>query len=274
MPPTPGFLKALLLPPASLLVIAGIGWLLYRRRPVLGRWVVGSAIVLIYALSTPLMGNALMVSLETSPAISLNEDLKDIGAIVILSAGLQIDAPEYGGDTVGSLTLERLRYGARVHSATGIPVLVTGGEIPEGNIALAQAMEKAMREDFKVAVRWVESESKNTYENAVATAAILGDQGIKRIALVTHAWHMPRSLAAFESLGLEVVAAPTMFTRRRSMRPSDLIPSAKGPQRSAFATHEWIGRLWYWLGRQTFAAGTAEYSLINSSYARSMRDSA
>ncbi len=258
MPPTPGFLKALLLPPANLLVLAGVGRLLYRRRPVLGRRVIGFAIALLYALSTPVIGNLLLKSLESSPAISLNKDLKDVGAIVILSAGLQIEAPEYGGDTVGSLTLERLRHGARIHRATGIPVLVTGGKIPESNIPLAQAMEEAMREDFNVPVRWVEVKSKNTYENAVATTAILGHQGIKRIALVTHAWHMPRSLSVFKSLGLEVVAAPTVFTRRRSFRPSDLIPTANSLQRSAFATHEWIGRLWYWIDRQTFTAGTEE----------------
>ena len=71
MPPTPGFLKALLLPPANLLVLAGVGWLLYRRRPVLGRRVVVFATALLYALSTPVIGNALLKSLESSPAIAV-----------------------------------------------------------------------------------------------------------------------------------------------------------------------------------------------------------
>ena len=258
MPPTPSILKSILLPPANLLAIAGIGWLLCRRWPVLGRWVVISSLGLLYALSTPMLGNALIGSLETVPAISLDEDLKDVGAIVVLSAGLLIDAPEYGGDTVGSLTLERLRYGARVHRATGIPLLVTGGNFPRGNITLAQAMQEAMHDDFGVSVRWVETASQNTHENAVQTAAILSERGIGRIALVTHAWHMPRSVAAFESTGLEVVAAPTVFTPPDTIRLSDLISSAKSPLRSTFATHEWLGRLWYWLGRQSFAGGAEE----------------
>jgi hypothetical protein len=39
---------------------------------------------------------------------------------------------EYGGDTLGRLTLERVRYGARVAKKTGLPVLVAGGSVLVG----------------------------------------------------------------------------------------------------------------------------------------------
>ena len=46
---------------------------------------------------------------------------------MILGGGLRRSAPEYGGDTLGRLTLERLRYGAMLAKRTGLPVMVSGG---------------------------------------------------------------------------------------------------------------------------------------------------
>jgi uncharacterized SAM-binding protein YcdF (DUF218 family) len=40
-------------------------------------------------------------------------------AIVILGGGVRREAPEYGGATLGGITLERVRYGARLARTTG-----------------------------------------------------------------------------------------------------------------------------------------------------------
>ena len=58
---------------------------------------------------------------------STSSDAADAEAIVILGGGTRRNAPEYGGDTLGRLTLERVRYGAQVAKLTALPVLVTGG---------------------------------------------------------------------------------------------------------------------------------------------------
>src|SRR5580765_1139325 len=49
-------------------------------------------------------------------------------AIVVLGGGRYLDAPEYGGDTAGPSTLERLRYGAKLGRETRLPILVSGGK--------------------------------------------------------------------------------------------------------------------------------------------------
>jgi uncharacterized SAM-binding protein YcdF (DUF218 family) len=77
-------------------------------------------------------------------------------AIVILGGGVRHEALEYGGHTLGRLTLERTRYGARVAKQTGLPVLVSGGA-PSGGIAEAEVMRAALAEEFGVPVRWVET---------------------------------------------------------------------------------------------------------------------
>jgi uncharacterized SAM-binding protein YcdF (DUF218 family) len=58
---------------------------------------------------------------------------------------------------------------------------------------------------------WQQPKSRNTYEDALYSAQILKEQGIRRILLVTSAWHMPRSVRLFQAQGLEVVPAPADF---------------------------------------------------------------
>ena len=50
-----------------------------------------------------------------------------LSEIVIVGTGSYPVAPEYGGDTVGAATLERVRWGARRHRLAGLPILVSGG---------------------------------------------------------------------------------------------------------------------------------------------------
>jgi uncharacterized SAM-binding protein YcdF (DUF218 family) len=59
---------------------------------------------------------------------------------------------------------------------------------------------------------WLQPESRNTYEDARYSAQILKEKGVRRILLVTSAWHMPRSVRLFQAQGLEVVPAPTDFS--------------------------------------------------------------
>src|SRR5882724_3452902 len=101
--------SALLLPPASLLVAIGIGWLLRRRWPVLGRWIVLAGFGLLYALCTPIVASLLLRSLEPDPVVTLPPP-PDTGAIVVLGGDEDPDGEEYGGDSAGVLTLVRLRY--------------------------------------------------------------------------------------------------------------------------------------------------------------------
>ena len=65
---------------------------------------------------------------DSPPPVTLAQ-ARSAQAIVILGGGVRRNAPEYGGDTVGRLTLDRVRYGAFVARATGLPVLVTGGVV-------------------------------------------------------------------------------------------------------------------------------------------------
>ncbi|MDH2915859.1 MAG: YdcF family protein [Gallionella sp.] len=239
-------ISAFLLPPLNLLIVAGVGIWLWRKRPVIARALLVTAFALLWILSTPYVADALMHRLEGAPyATDTRKPLAD--AIVVLGGGTYFHAPEYGGDTVGKETLERLRFAAKLYRETGKPLLVTGGK-PLGNSASEGGqMRQVLEQEFKVPVKWVEGESDNTLENARLSYKVLKESGITRIYLVTHAWHMPRSVQAFQSAGFQVVPAPTAYTTRYATTLLTFIPSAESLLDSRWYMHEMIGMLWYQL---------------------------
>ena len=91
-----------------------------------------------------------------------------------------------------------------------------------------------------------ESDSRNTRQNAIFTAGLAADRGIRSILLVTSAWHMPRAVAAFRQTALEVIPAATDYTY---MDPAPLIlmilPQAGGLALSTRALKEYLGLLVY-----------------------------
>jgi uncharacterized SAM-binding protein YcdF (DUF218 family) len=64
-----------------------------------------------------------------------------------------------------------------------------------------------------------ETESVNTATGAEALARMLHPRGIKRILLVSDAFHIPRAQAAFHRVGFEVLPAPTSTGLERSNKP-------------------------------------------------------
>jgi uncharacterized SAM-binding protein YcdF (DUF218 family) len=94
-------------------------------------------------------------------------------------------------------------------------------------------------------VRWAEGASDNTRENAKYSHQLLQKEGIRRIYLVTHAWHMPRSARVFRAAGFEVVPAPTAFTTRYRTDMLSFVPRAEALRDSRVFLHELIGLLWY-----------------------------
>lgn len=237
-------LAALILPPAGPILLALCGlWLSRtggRRWQHGGVWLASLALFGLLLLSLPIVGNALMAPLEPHPPIT-QQQLQRVQAIVILGGGSYHVAPDYGGDTIGYATLERLRYGARLARESRLPLLVTGGA-PFGGRPEAESMREALEQDFGVKVRWVEAASRDTAENADLSAPMLKAAGVTRIALVSHGWHLPRAVALFEARGLEVAPAPTAFSTGSPSLLENLLPA--GMTRSRWALNEYLGQLY------------------------------
>ncbi|MDP9095351.1 MAG: YdcF family protein [Pseudomonadota bacterium] len=145
----------------------------------------------------------------------------------------------------GPLTLDRTRASAALARRTGLPILVSGGELPDLHMTLAAMMAQSLHEDFGLDAKWQEDRSRDTWENAEFTTTILRQAGVRRIYLVTHDWHMRRSLLAFQHFGLDPVPvsvrppfAPPLSWRRFVITPVAWF-------NSYIAIHEWVGLAYY-----------------------------
>lgn len=221
-------LGELLLPPFSpflLLLFAFIVSLRFRRS---GIALAACATVLQFGLS--LAGLEVYLR-EPWPAVPerVEPPYPTAQAIVVLGGGRYLDAPEYGGDTAAAGTLERVRYAAKLHRETGLPLLVSGGKPGGvGTRTEAEIMRDILQDEFKVPVRWVEERSEDTRSNARNSAALLLPEQISTVMLVTYGDHMPRAVEEFAAAGLEPVPMPTTFVRKPSLSVFSWTPSVHG----------------------------------------------
>ena len=233
--------KALVLPPTGLLLVSALGLGVIARRPRIGRTLATVGVALLLAISVPVVADVLADFVDTSVPLQLAR-AGEAKAIVILGGGVRRNAPEYDGDTLGLLTLERVRYGARVARMTGLPILVTGGSVlggePEANL-----MRASLEGEFNVPVRWIEARSRTTHENAVLSAEVLRQAGIDRVVLVAHGVDMRRATAEFTAQGIQTIPAPTGKRGGAERTVLDFLPSMAGLQRSYVATYEIVANL-------------------------------
>jgi uncharacterized SAM-binding protein YcdF (DUF218 family) len=94
----------------------------------------------------------------------------------------------------------------------------------------------------------LEAGSRNTRENARQVVALLGARCQEPWLLVTSAWHMPRAVAEFESLGCRVTPYPVDFRTGASTDWSEYA-LARSLMLWQTALHEWLGLAVYALTR-------------------------
>jgi uncharacterized SAM-binding protein YcdF (DUF218 family) len=238
-------IKALILPPASLLLLGLVGLTLRRRSPRWSYGLVSVSLVLLYLLATPILSDFCLSLLEAPYVDPLNHRAQ---AIVALGGGTSRRAPEYGTDVVNPVTLVRLRYAAHLQRMSGKPLLVSGGSVRGDTRPESHQMRDVLVAEMNVPVHWTEERSVDTFTNALESYRILAPLGVTRVYLVTHAWHMPRARLAFEHAGFTVVPAPTAFTRPEASTPPrlrDLVPRASALANSYYFWHEVLGYVVY-----------------------------
>ena len=241
-----------MVPPPNLVLVAIAGLVLMWRRRRAGTIVVAASLGLLLILSLPIVSQALIVSLEQG--LPLEPPRNDPPqAIVILSAEMQHTLGPGPDVRVGPLTLQRLSAGAALERRTHLPILVSGGTLEADEPPIAELMADSLRNDFGVPVQWIEDHSRNTWENASDSAAILEPLGIHSVYVVTHAWHEHRAMIAFRRTRLRATAAPVQLDELNA----GALPAATAWLQSYYALHEWIGLAWYWLADHLWRSNSA-----------------
>jgi uncharacterized SAM-binding protein YcdF (DUF218 family) len=238
--------KSLLLPPGGLILMALLGLMFSRH--LIGTFLVLVSVACLYLFSTPFVAGKLMAELEIHPALGTETlENRQAEAIVVLGGGRYSGALEYGGDTIGPLLLERVRYAAWLHRRTGLPVIPSGGSGQQEGPSEAGLIRQVLERELGVQVIALEEKSRSTRQNAQLTAELLKRLHIQRILLVSHAWHLPRATAEFQKAGVDVIPAPTGFRGKPGPARGyeEWLPSIHAFTDSHFALHEYLGNLWY-----------------------------
>lgn len=152
---------------------------------------------------------------------------------------------EAGDRLTETLRLARFYPEARIVLSGGTGLLVADGE-PEAETAARFFEGLGIARGRLV----LESASRNTDENAELTKAMLGDNpGV--VALVTSAFHMPRSVGLFRKVGIEVVAWPTDYRSAGNEGVGiDIVNPILNLTTTGVAMKEWIGlAVYHWTGR-------------------------
>ena len=243
------FVKQLLLPPGILLLLLLLAWWLRRSRPRLAGFCFALGVGGFWLMSLPVVVQWGAKALEREAPLARDEWAtlsQRADAIVVLGSGRERGDLAWGADQPTGVGLERERYAARLAKASGLPILTSGGLHYDTPPTEAKLMADSLRDDFGMAVRWQEGRSRTTWENAQFSAEVLLPEGIKRVVVVTQAWHMPRAVWSFKKAGFEVVPAPVGFLGVDNARPlGGWMPEFKSIWQSGQLLNEAVGQIGY-----------------------------
>jgi uncharacterized SAM-binding protein YcdF (DUF218 family) len=247
--------KALLLPPAGLLLLTLLGVLMIRRWPRTGRVIALTGIGVCWAVAMPVVPETAFRWLEAGQRpldVAEWQTARSTSgppiAVVILGAGVRRDGVmEPPAERLLTRSLERAVGGARIARDTGLPVLISGAHVPGMRMSEAELMRRVVQGEMGAQVRWLDTERPIGHAQiGRQVAAALAPDGIDTVLLATHAYHMRRARLALEAAGLRVVPAPHTFRAAPvAFVWRQWVPSAEGLEASFLAFHEVFGLLSY-----------------------------
>jgi uncharacterized SAM-binding protein YcdF (DUF218 family) len=247
------FLKKLitpfLLPPGLIILIALAAFFgSLMRKKARAAWVCFLIASLLWIFSIAPTAGFLLKGLESG----LDIPERPRGDVIIMLGGSVYNGtPDLSGEgSPGPGTMERLVTAARLYRRLNIPILVSGGNVYDGSTAVAPIAARFLVDlGIPPEMVLIESESRDTYENALFSKRLCIRQGLHHPILVTTGFHMKRALYCFESVKLMAAPYPCGLTVKPQQPFSwrRLLPNAASLHAASLALHEWLGRIWYWV---------------------------
>jgi len=235
---------ALMSPLGTTLLSMMLGMLLARwGRPRMGWTAVAFGFVWLTLWSLPPAVNGLIGQIEQEFPFQPITGLPSAPAIVVLGGGIQPSPSAVLPPNLES-SADRVWYAAQLYHAGKAPLLVlSGGSDPKTNVGTeADAMrELLMALGVPDSALLLEGQSRTTRENAIYSAELLRERGIRRVLLVTSALHMHRAKKLFEQQGIGVDPAPTDHEARPLSSWQLVLPDAGALEGSSHAFKELVG---------------------------------
>lgn len=233
------FWKALLIGPgwALIFLVLGFGAARYGYKSWQKRfWTVALLYPLICTMP-PLQEVLTWALVQATP----QEQPMKAGAIVVLGGGVSSEGIPLRASA------ERAQKGAELWKAGYAPlVLVSGGYTVIGPRTEAQSMAIILRGlgvPSKALI--LESNSLNTFDNAVESQKLLLKRNVQKILLVTSRIHLLRSTLTFRKQGMKVIPIPA--EQQPFQMDWNLAPTWERAQLLQGTLNEYFGLLGYWV---------------------------
>ena len=228
----------------------------YKRKT--SNILIATALIVLWLSSTTGFSDLLARSLELKYLPPTEIPTGEV--LVVLGGGTEPASPPRTTVEINGAG-DRVLYAAELYKEGKAPfILLSGGDIEwlsSGSTTPAEDMATLlMQMGVPESALWLETESKNTYENALYAKEFLEEQDINQILLITSAMHMPRAVALFEKQGFEVTPLPVDFSVTDSISVSsgegnfiskliDIMPSASNLALTTNAMKEYLGYFMY-----------------------------
>jgi uncharacterized SAM-binding protein YcdF (DUF218 family) len=248
----------IILLPTNFLVLLGILGviLLATRFAALGRKLLIASMLLLAICGFLPLGNLLLYPLEKRfPPWDADRGAPD--GIIVLGGPIDADLSA-AHDTpvissapdriVAAVELARKYPNARIVFTGGSPNLISN-DAREADFA--GEIFEALGIDKKRLI--LERRSRNTYENAAFSKALVAPKPGERWLLVTSAFHMPRAVGLFGKVGFAVEPYPVDWRVGGGAGLFAFSQAAIGLARTDIASREWLGLLAYRLAGRTDA---------------------
>ena len=231
--------------PSNIMVsigLVGIG-LLAIGRVRIGRWMLVTSVILITAVGVLPIGTGLALPLEDRfPGWDSGRG-SPTGVIVlgggVIKSAVSASRGEIALDDSADRIIAVVELARRYPSAH---VMFAG--ISEADFAIRFFENLGVSRDRII----VESESRNTAENAAFAKQLAMPKPGELWLLVTSAMHMPRAVGAFRKVGFSVDAYPVDYQTAGAQDLWALSASLMGGiGMMDRAVHEWTGLLVYWI---------------------------
>jgi uncharacterized SAM-binding protein YcdF (DUF218 family) len=179
------------------------------------RWLLVAAFSWLLIISTPLLPNFILDSLE-SRYVPVNVDqfddqqLKAEYHIVILGGGHGFDDRLPPNSLLSLQALARLSEGIRIHNQLPNSTLVLSGYSSSGRTTQAEMLQQsAILLGVDPGSTLIQPEPGNTYEEGKVYSERFAGQC--EVILVTSAAHMPRAVGVFSYFGIDVIPSPAHY---------------------------------------------------------------
>jgi uncharacterized SAM-binding protein YcdF (DUF218 family) len=96
-------------------------------------------------------------------------------------------------------------------------------------------------------VVFIDTVSRNTYENAVESKKLMHAEGLKSATIITSAWHMRRAEGCFKKLGMDIDIHPTdgLYNIQKFYLTDLIVPDTRNIVKWENLMHEIVGVIVY-----------------------------